>query len=654
MKKIKILHKSVAQKIAAGEVVERPSSVVKELLENSIDAGSTFITVEIEEGGKKLIRISDNGSGIRPDDVELAFIRHATSKIETESDLYNIKHMGFRGEALYSISAVSKTTMITKTHDDECGKKVVVHGGEIVENSDYGCPNGTTILIEDLFYNTPARKKFMKSNSAETSQIASIVQKIILSRPDVSIKLISNNALIYHSSGDASLTNAIFSIYGKKVASNITEFDDKYENIRIYGALGNRDSFRSSRINQTLFANLRFVKDKEINRSIEAAYGTLLMKGKFPFYVVFVEVNTNEIDVNVHPQKLFVKFSNMDKIKECIYNSVKTFTNKLGATPDILLTQNNTDVKVEPVRRAYSFEKKISVESSILPIENLRSNSESNKKHENIAIKNYEKDTFEIKKDNEVSLKTDINKENTTKVVNSDKEFIPRKYDYKKEIEIKKAMKQPLILKQNTVELNIEQRTYFEDLAEARVVGTAFNSFILVEYGEDLYFIDQHAAHERFLYEKLYEQYKKDNVISQQLLIPQLIDVTYEEKVLIKDFIVEFERLGFMINVNNDLSVQLLAVPHILGQPKFQGFFVDLLDLVSKEGRAEEESIIEKIISMSCKRAVKAGDELSKDEICNLIDNIKDEEVPLTCPHGRPFVMRITKKQIDKRVGRIV
>ena len=625
MSNIKLLSKSLSQKIAAGEVVERPASVVKELLENSIDAGSTFITVEIEEGGKKLIRISDNGCGISPDEVELAFLRHATSKIETEEDLYNISCMGFRGEALYSISAVSRTSMITKTAENQIGKKAVVEGGEVTEVSDAGCPNGTTVVVKELFYNTPARLKFMKSNAAETSQIASIVQKMILARPDISIKLISNGALIYQSNGDGSIKNAVYAVYGANIASSVKEFEYLSGDIKVYGVLGERSTFRNSRINQTLFVNRRYVKDAVINHIIESAYGLVLMKGKFPFYVLFIDVDTSAVDVNVHPQKLFVKFSNQNEIRDAVYEAVKTFTRKLGAVPDMLYNEEASKTAAQPIRQAHSFEK--------ARTENRETKAEP------VEIEDFKERGGEGKK--------------------SDASFVPKTYDYKKELEYHKDIKEPLILKQTSspfagyMDAEKDQETYLDEKTDIKVLGVAFNTYIIAEHGEDIYLIDQHAAHERLIYERLYEQFINENIVSQPLLIPQENKITYEEKLMLVDYIGYFKKLGFDLAFTDDLTVNISSVPHLLGQPRFSSFFVELFDLLSRDADKDELSVIKKIISMSCKKAVKAGEKLSDDEIKLLIKNIKDEEIPLICPHGRPFVMRITKNQIDKKAGRI-
>ncbi len=633
MSNIKLLSKSLSQKIAAGEVVERPASVVKELLENSLDAGSTFITVEIEEGGKKLIRISDNGSGIEPNEVELAFLRHATSKIENENDLYNIRCMGFRGEALYSISAVSKTTMITKTRANQMGKKAVVNGGEVVEIVDAGCPDGTTITISDLFFNTPARLKFMKSNAAETSQVSSIVQKMILARPEVSIKFISNGSLIYQSNGDGSIQNAVYSIYGANTATATKEFEFTYNDVKVYGVLGERSTFRSSRINQTLYVNRRYVKDPAINQAIESAYGSVLMKGKFPFYVIYIDVNAQTVDVNVHPQKLYVKFSNQKEVRSAVYEAVKTFSRSLGSVPEIMFNEEASEKAQRPIRKAFSFES-----------ENTHHKEDVRETSDGVINENGKKPSPVIE------------------------DMQPKTYDYKKELEYLDSIKQPSKLKQTfaaPVDVDIEpiviknreepeQRSYLDDEAQAKIIGAAFDTYIIIEHGEDLYLIDQHAAHERLIYEKLLDQFVHENVVSQHLLIPQDNKITFEEKAILKEYISQLEKLGFSLDFPDELTVSIKSVPHLLGQPRFSSFFVELFDILREESNRDELSVIQKIISMSCKKAIKAGDKLSHQEISLLIKGIKDEEVPLTCPHGRPFVMKITKYQIDKKAGRIV
>ena len=541
--------------------------------------------------------------------------------------------MGFRGEALYSISAVSKTIMITKTRENQMGKKAVVNGGEIVEIIDAGCPDGTTITVSDLFYNTPARLKFMKSNAAETSQVSSIVQKMILARPEVSIKLISNGSLIYQSNGDGSIKNAVYSIYGANTAIATKEFEYTYNDVKVYGVLGERSTFRSSRINQTLYVNKRYVKDPAINQAIESAYGSVLMKGKFPFYVIYIDVDTQTVDVNVHPQKLYVKFSNQSEVKSAVYDAVKTFSRSLGSVPEIMFNEEASEQAQNPIRKAFTFESVIPPHKESIP----------------------EKKADDIKKDDKVS----------DQIL---EDMQPKTYDYKKELEFLSSIKQPSKLRQNfasPADFNIEptiikkqeepvQRSYLDEEEEAKIIGAAFDTYVIVEHGEDLYLIDQHAAHERLIYEKLLDQFVHENVVSQHLLIPQDNKITYEEKNLLNDYIPQLEKLGFSLDFPDELTVSIKSVPHLLGQPRFSSFFVELFDIFREESNRDELSVIQKIISMSCKKAIKAGDKLSHQEISLLIKGIKDEEIPLTCPHGRPFVMKITKYQIDKKAGRIV
>jgi DNA mismatch repair protein MutL len=403
--------------------------------------------------------------------------------------------------------------------------------------------------------------------------------------------------------------------------------------VKVYGVLGERSTFRSSRINQTLFVNKRYVKDPGINQAIESAYGSVLMKGKFPFYVIYIDVNTQTVDVNVHPQKLYVKFSNQKEVRSAIYEAVKTFSRSLGSVPEIMFNEEASQQAQKPIRKAFSFESK-------------------NTQHKEITRE---------KADDDI-------KENGEKVSPVIEDMQPKTYDYKKELEFLNSIKQPSKLKQTftpTVDVDTEpavikmkeepeQRSYLDEEAQAKIIGVAFDTYVIVEHGEDLYLIDQHAAHERLIYEKLLDQFMHENVVSQHLLIPQDNKITYEEKNLLNDYIPQLEKLGFNLEFPDELTVSIKSVPHLLGQPRFSSFFIELFDILREESNRNELSVIQKIISMSCKKAIKAGDKLSHPEISLLIKGIKDEEIPLTCPHGRPFVMKLTKHQIDKKAGRIV
>ncbi|MEX1376918.1 MAG: DNA mismatch repair endonuclease MutL [Eubacteriales bacterium] len=626
--KINILDESIAKKIAAGEIVEKPASVVKELIENAIDAKANNISIEIKEGGKELISISDNGTGIGAEDTKLAFIRHATSKISTVDDLYNIHQMGFRGEALYSISAVSKVTLITKANDEEIGSLTVVEGGEIIENHEYGCPDGTTIIVEDLFFNTPARKSFMKTNAVETANISTVIQKYILSYPEISFKFINNGKVIYFTSGEGSLKNAVFSIYGKEVASNIIEFKTTERNgISFDGCLGNKTLINKTRGAQTIFINKRYVKDKDITDAIEDLYSSNLMKHSHPFFVVNVNINPILVDVNVHPQKLNVVFSNPEQLRDELKYQLKPLLDKVN---NQIIGFDTSKVKIDSKPRAHT---------PYMEFDGMNEDDEAEKLNEKIENENIEMLNEYFEEDNQ----------------SPSMEYEVKDFDYKSVFFGKeKADENKNVLKQTNVPINLqyEQADIKEFTSSYTIIGTAFNGYLFVECGDNVYIFDQHAAHERLIYERFIQAFSNKSPLMQNLLIPQIIDLPYDDMILVAENIESFEEVGYELKIN-DLSVEITGVPLFLGQPQMDSFFKEILADIT-ENTHGESSVKDKIISMSCKKAVKAGDRLSDSEIKTLIDLILNEDIKLTCPHGRPFVSVITKNQIEKRFGRIV
>ena len=628
-KKINILDESIAKKIAAGEIVERPSSAVKELVENAIDAKATHISIEIKDGGKEFISISDNGSGIAAEDTKLAFIRHATSKISTLDDLYSINQMGFRGEALYSISAVSKVTLITKAIDENIGSLTKVEGGEIIKNHEYGCPDGTTIIVEDLFYNTPARKKFMKKASVETSNISNVIQKYILSYPDISFKFINNGKVIYYTSGDGSLQNAVFAVYGKEVATNIIEFSTEENNgIFLSGCLGNKNLLNKTRNGQTVFINNRYVKDKNISLEIESMYSSNLMKHSYPFFVVNVDINPILVDVNVHPQKLNVVFSNLAQLLDELNTQLKPTFDKINGQ---VIEFEAPRIKVDPVKQAKK------------PLEEA---PEIVKKDEAI-VEELNKSIDE----EHIEIQQEFFDEGETTPVNLQYELSDFNYKSALLLDDDKPMTQELKQTSTAINLQYEQAEIKELSNSYTIIGTAFNSFLLIECNENIYIFDQHAAHERLNYENYLEIYANKSPIMQNLLIPQTVELPYDDILIVKNNMDAFVQAGYSLKVNG-LSVDILGVPIFLGQPQMVGFFKEILgNIRNNDG---ESSVLDKLISMSCKKSVKAGDRLKDKEIKKLIDLIINSDIKLTCPHGRPFVSVITKSQIEKRFGRIV
>ncbi len=624
-KKINILDESIAKKIAAGEIVERPASVVKELIENAIDSKANNISIEIRDGGKEYISVSDNGTGIASEDTKLAFIRHATSKISSLDDLYNINQMGFRGEALYSISAVSKVTLITKAVDEEIGSLTQVDGGEIIKNHEYGCPDGTTIIVEDLFFNTPARKKFMKNTSVETANISNVIQKYILSYPEISFKFINANKVIYYTSGDGKLKNAVFAVYGKDVAENIVEFNTQESNgISFNGCLGNKYVLNKTRNSQTVFINNRYVKDKYIPVAVEEMYSSNFMKHSYPFFIINVSINPLLVDVNVHPQKLNVVFSNLRQVlDELKLQLSETFEIINGKIISFYSQKINSEAKKKP---------QVFPESQPPDINILGKATEA------VNYDDDDSDTwYADKKSTAPNLTYEL----------SD-------FNYKSALILDENKKDENSLRQNSAAVNLqfEQSDIKEITYSYTIIGTAFNGYLFIECNDNIFIFDQHAAHERLIYEDFMEIYGNKFPLTQKLLIPQTIELPYDDILTVKENIETFNQAGYLIKIN-DLSVEITGVPMFLGQPQMSGFFKEILANL-QSGGANESSAEEKIISMSCKKAVKVGDRLTDKEIKKLIDLILNNDIKLTCPHGRPFVSVITKNQLEKRFGRIV
>ncbi len=629
-KKINILDESIAKKIAAGEIVENPASVVKELIENAIDADAKNISIEIKDGGREYISISDNGTGIASDDTKLAFIRHATSKIASLDDLYNIHQMGFRGEALYSISAVSKVTLISKAIDENIGSLTLVEGGEIIKNHEYGCPDGTTVIVEDLFFNTPARRKFMKSTSVETSNISNVIQRYMLSYPEISFKFINNDKVIYFTNGDGSLKNAVFTIYGKSAAENIVEFNTlESSGLSFDGCLGNKNLLGKSRNNQTVFINRRYVKDKNITAALEEMYSSNLMKNSYPFFVINVNINPLLVDVNVHPQKLNVVFSNLRQLLDELNEQLTPYFKIINGQ---VINFDSEKVKTAPIHTEEDTSKEMT------------GSKDASQSH-------IEKINKEIVENHMIDM--DVPEEDANDSF-ANFAYELSDFNYKSALVLGEDKAPSNELRQTSAAVSADYtQADFKNLSRSyTVIGTAFNGYLFVESDAAIYIFDQHAAHERLIYENFMEIFKNKSAVTQSLLIPQTIDLPYDDILLVTENIDSFIKAGYVLDVN-DLSVDITGVPIFLGQPQLTGFFKEILasirDTASHEGDAEE-----KIISMSCKKAVKAGDRLSDREIKQLIDMVIDEDIKLTCPHGRPFVSIITKKQIEKRFGRIV
>ena len=618
MKRINLLDIETCNKIAAGEVVERPSSVVKELVENSIDAKATKITVEIENGGETLIKIIDNGVGIHIDDIEKAFLPHATSKIKEINDIFSINTLGFRGEALASISAVSKVKLFSKTEEFDFGREIFVEGGTINYIKEAGCNNGTVIEVRDLFFNVPARKKFMKSTSRESALINDMVSKIALSNPGVSITLINNGKKVITTYGNNNYTDIVRAIYGKNISENLIYFEGFSDLVSVHGYIGNADISRGSRTYQSIFVNNRYIKNKTITTAVENAFKSFLTINKFPFFILFIDIFPEYIDVNIHPTKAEIKFQDDRPLFKIVFKSVHEALKK-------------------------SLENNFSIEGE----------EEKQEEVENVTYFDHI-DEMEYKKD--VSIPIDFNQRGD--YIGKTESSLDT--SYYRHLEGKEEVTHKDILKEDKGDLDkykafpVEKNIEYAKFPKLRVIGQFNKTYIIGEFNETLYLIDQHAAHEKIMFEKYMDDIKKGSVIAQPLLIPVVIDLSlddfgvYEEN---KDF---FKTGGFHIEDFGETTISVRQVPYIFGKLDMKNLFMSILDNLKNLGSGKTEEVkFHKIASMACKSAIKANDSLSKEEMDELLEQLRYIKEPFTCPHGRPTIIKMGLYELEKRFKRI-
>ena len=646
MKRINVLAPNIANKIAAGEVVERPASVVKELIENSIDAGSNAITVEIMNGGISYIRITDNGSGIDENDVETAFLRHATSKLSAADDLSHIETLGFRGEALASIAAVSKVKMRTRTQAAEYGTMICIEGGVVTAKEPSGCPCGTTIEVSELFFNVPARLKFLKSPRSEAALIGDYVMRLILSNPSVSIKFINNGKTIYQSAGDGSLENAVFCVYGTEVTANLfpVNYDDGY--LKLTGYVGSESLARNSRSQQSLFVNHRYIKSATVSYSVQRAFDTRLMHGKFPFFILDMLVSSYEIDVNVHPNKLEIRFKDDQRIGNSVLRAVNAaidylpFDNASAAEP-VLKSE-----APKPEKLYNLFENKHDGDNKSFEL-----SRES-------AFDSGDKSTYVVysnDKDTNVPFIPD-NTDSVSRVVLHDRgnSSMPA-FNFPSVQEISDPGSIPVFSanndKKRSPEISKPEQILLCD-SPYTVIGAAFDTYIIVQQQDNLFLIDQHAAHERMLYEKLIRDELRFD--SQILLVPERITLDPVQYEILCENLERFTELGFSVQPLNGTMIRIDAVPSMVSS-NAAGFISDAVSVIADAGSVSELDLVRsKLIQTACKKALKAGDRLEKEEIYEIIEAYKNGATPMTCPHGRPVIISITKTDLQKRFKRIV
>lgn len=601
---IHVLKESVASKIAAGEVIERPASIIKELIENSIDAKCTAITIEVKQGGIPYIRISDNGSGMSYEDASICFERHATSKISSEKDIDSVTSLGFRGEALYSIAAVSQLELVTREKHAQSGTKVVIHGGVMQEISETGCPEGTTIIVRNVFYNTPARLKFLKRIGIEAGYIGNVVANMIMAHPSIAFRYINNGEFVYSTPGNGNLADCIYSIYGKDIY-NYCEVLFQEEDIKIYGYVGKPEIARSNRGRQSVFVNGRYVRSLPISSAVLEAYDTRIMVNRFPPFVLHITMPPEEMDVNMHPNKVEVRFENERAVKDAVTRAVK----------DSLSRHKCQMQAIEPSKEENE-RKPHSPSSDIVSIGTAGTNEYTPK---GLIFEPVKTDIFDSK--------------------------LSQKAAFKEEHSLISDLS--LYTRPQNIELQLS------DEIEVNIIGQLFTTYILAQKGDKFYLIDQHAAHERILYEDFMQKAKDGDVISQPLLVPVVISLTPLEKETILSSMELFCEIGFDIEEFGPLSLTIRAVPYIMGAPQTEAFFRDYLDNLTTYASREALSIRrDRLITLSCKKAIKGGDKISNKEIFSLIKMLEQGNIPLTCPHGRPVIVSMGKRDIEKIFGR--
>lgn len=665
MQHIQVLDQVTIDKIAAGEVIERPASIVKELVENAIDAGATHVTIEIEEGGISLIRITDDGSGIMKEDIRNAFLRHSTSKIRNVEDLLHITSLGFRGEALSSIAAVTKVEVITKTKEAILGTRYVIEGGQELSLDEAGSSDGTTFIIRQLFYNVPARRKFLKTAMTEAGHVQDLLIRLALSHPEVAFRFLNNNQEKLRTSGSGKLKDVIYNIYGRDVASNLLELDYRQGGIHITGYLGKPLITRGNRNFETFFVNGRYVKSTMISRAVEDAYKDFMMQHKFPFVVLHFQVDTETVDVNVHPTKMELRFQNQQEVYKTVFEAIHRQLLEPELIPQVEVPEPLTspvqgkkktpspDLKL--VRRAIPFDSK----EAAVSIATTPRDSAAQTVPEPVKEEPHNEDYF-IRKMRE-RVMSYHNRNSSAEVKDQKKIFRPEEQKKRIQTSVREATtykinETPVVQKPEQLNLFEEKLLKREVRAEYRLIGQVFDTYWLVQFQDNLYIIDQHAAHERVLYERTLKEMKNREFTSQYLSPPIILTLSMQEAELLKTHKERFERIGFEIEPFGGEEYAIRAVPANLFSIAKKELFMEMLDNLADglSTNMTPDIIDEKVASMSCKAAVKGNNRLSAQEVDALIGELLELENPYHCPHGRPTIIAMSKKELEKKFKRIV
>lgn len=647
MPEIMLLNQETIDKIAAGEVVERPSSVVKELVENAIDAKATAVTVEIKEGGISFIRITDNGCGIAKKQVPIAFLRHSTSKIRSVEDLLSIHSLGFRGEALSSIAAVAQVELITKTYEELTGTRYVIEGSKEVENEEIGAPEGTTFIVRNLFYNVPARRKFLKSAQTEAGYISDLMERMALSHPDVSFKFINNGQTKLHTSGNGNEKDLIYHIYGRDITSAVLKVEHETELFKLRGFIGKPMISRGNRNYENYFINGRYIKSALIAKSIEEAYKGFMMQHQYPFCVLYFEMDSELLDVNVHPTKMELRFSQNEEIYRSLFEIIRNTISHRDFIPEVPVTEEKKEM-IPPVpkhtpepfeirRRGQDafFEKMKQTSASPLTVQEenlfakpLAAEAETNTSKEPIAEINSEQPTLE----------------------NNFKEIVSEIHD----IESTPQETAPIYEQQNLEQLDSHFLTK-DARKKHKIIGQLFDTYWLIEYEDKLFIIDQHAAHEKVLYERTMKKISEKTFTSQTISPPIILTLNQDEVQALETYEAQLSMFGYEIEPFGGKEYAITAIPADFTDIDMKTMFIEMLDdFANISGKDAPNLIMEKVASMSCKAAVKGNNHLSRPEIEALIDELLELDNPYNCPHGRPTIISMTKYEIEKKFRRIV
>lgn len=703
MADIRVLSEDTIDKIAAGEVVERPMSVVKELVENAMDAGSSAVTVEIKNGGIDFIRVTDNGQGIESNQVRIAFARHATSKIRSVEDLSNISSMGFRGEALSSIAAVSQVELITKTKDAITGVRYAIEGAIEKDFEEVGAPDGTTFLVKNLFYNTPVRRKFLKQPQTEGNYVAELLERLALARPDISFKFVQNGQVKFHTPGNGDLKEVIYRIYGREVANHLVPIEVKDERLSMKGFLGKPEINRSNRNFEHYFINSRYVKSKVLAKAIEDGYKQYVMQHKFPFVVLHFDIQGEDVDVNVHPTKMEVRFSDEQYVyKTVVQNIITTFRSKelivnasFGKDNRIGKTENKPVYDKTKVPEPYMVPKSVSTVAKPAPVivsnptpvvpKEMPTASKpaiAVKKEVSVVTQPTQTVAKEIKPVKALEVSSNLNhlglpiapetKKVTPFVIDFAEEQIPivqepvlqESYSVTKAIqpEEKPAVTESCNPLDHFQILDATQETLFGEqfLSEKaketyEILGQIFGTYWVVAYSDRMYMIDQHAAHEKVKYERLVKAVREKEVLSQSIMPPVIIQTSAKEEQVVLEHLEAFSDMGFEIEEFGDHTFCMRAVPVDLFGCSYQELFREMVDeMMEGHLTGAPDVVLEKLASMACKAAVKGNMKISREEAVKLIDELLTLDNPYHCPHGRPTIISMNKQEIEKKFKRIV